>query len=253
MPTVEIVDRSSLMENLYQELVLDPRQTAIVTVDMHRGHLDMDVATMPASPEDAGRVIANGRAALDFARAHGVPVVHVILVYRRIPGLGSEGMVSPFWKAMHAGASDEDRLTPGRRSTVREHNIEGSPGTQIIADLYREGDYVIDNKKRLDCFYGTDLRFLLDTLGVRNVVLMGINTNTCVLNTSFTAFNFDYRVVVLSDCVASMYGDDLHALGLQNISRCLGWVITNDQFFEKIRSGAGPDCAPPTGARPAAK
>ena len=55
MPTVEIVDRSSLMENLYRELVLDPRQTAIVTVDMHRGHLDMDVATMPASPEDAGR------------------------------------------------------------------------------------------------------------------------------------------------------------------------------------------------------
>ena len=64
---------------------------------------------------------------------------------------------------------------------------------------------------------------------------MGINTNTCVLNTAFTAFNFDYRVVVLSDCVASMYGDDLHALGLQNVARCLGWVITNEQFFRKIK------------------
>lgn len=236
MATVDIVDRSSLVKGLYRELALDPKRTAIITIDMHRGHLDMDVATMPASPEDARRVIANGRAALDFARAQGIPVIHVVLVYRRIAGLGSEGMVSPFWMAMHAAMTDEDRLTPGRRSTVREHNIEGSPGTQIIPALYREGDYVIDNKKRLDCFYGTDLRFLLDTLGVKNVALMGINTNTCVLNTSFTAFNFDYRVVVLSDCVASMYGDDLHALGLQNISRCLGWVITNEQFVEKIRA-----------------
>jgi len=231
---IEIVDRSSLMNGLYDELELDARETAVVTIDMHRGHLDMDVATMPAQPEDAKRVIANARAALDFVRDKRVPVIHVILVYRRIPGLGSEGMVSPFWRAMHAALGERDRLTPGRTSTVREHNIEGSRGTEIIPELFREGDYVIDNKKRLDCFYGTDLRFLLDTLGVRNVVLMGINTNTCVLNTSFTAFNFDYRVVVLSDCVASMYGNDLHVLGLQNIARCLGWVITNEQLYEKL-------------------
>lgn len=238
MNSIEIVDRASLTQGLYRELKLDPRQTAIVAVDMHRGHLDMEVATMPAQPEDARRVIANARAALDFAREAGVPVIHVILVYRRIPGLGSEGMVSPFWHALHAAMSEKDRLTPGRNSTVREHNIEGTPGTEIIPELRRDTDYVIDNKKRLDCFYGTDLRALLDTLGVKNVVLMGINTNTCVLNTAFTAFNFDYRVVVLSDCVASMYGDDLHVLGLQNVARCLGWVISNKQFYEKIRDGA---------------
>ncbi len=194
----------------------------------------MDVATMPAKPEDAKRVVANAASVLDFARKNDIPVIHVVLVYRKIKGLGSEGMVSPFWKALHAAQGETDRLTPGRRSTVREHNLEGSPGTEIMPELYREGDYVIDNKKRLDCFYGTDLRFLLDLLKVKTVVLMGINTNTCVLNTSFTAFNYDYRVVVLSDCVASMYGDDLHTLGLQNISRCLGWVITNGQFFEKL-------------------
>jgi nicotinamidase-related amidase len=234
MATVNIVDRTSLTEGLYEELVLDPTKTAIVTIDMHRGHLDMDVATMPASPDDAKRVIANAHAALDFARSHGVPVIHVILVYRRLPGIGSEGMVSPFWQALHAAQGAEDRLTPGRKSTVREHNLVGSRGTEIIPELYRVGDYVIDNKKRLDCFYGTDLRLLLDSLVVKNVVLMGINTNTCVLNTAFTAFNFDYRVVVLSDCTASMYGDDLHVLGLQNVARCLGWVITNEQLFAKL-------------------
>jgi biuret amidohydrolase len=234
MKSVDIVDRSGLMSGLYRELSLRAEETAIVTIDMHRGHLDMDVATMPTQPEDARRVVANAREALDFARKARIPVIHVVLVYRRLPGLGSEGMRSYFWKALHAAQAETDRLTPGRKSTVREHNIEGSPGTQIVPELYREGDYVIDNKKRLDCFYGTDLRQLLDALGAKSVVLMGINTNTCVLNTAFSAFNFDYRVVVLSDCVASMYGDDLHVLGLQNVARCLGWVITNQQFFHKI-------------------
>jgi nicotinamidase-related amidase len=230
---VDIVDRSTLIAGLYKQLKLE--KPAIVAIDMHRGHLDMDVATMPAKPDDAQRVISKGREVLDHARTLKIPVVHVVLVHRRIPGVGTDAMVSPFWQAMHAAQGDTDRLVPGRKSTVREHNVEGSKGIEIMPELYREGDYVIDNKKRLDCFYGTDLQHLLTVLGVKTAVLMGINTNTCVMNTAFTAFNLNYRVVVLSDCVASMYGDDLHVLGLQNISRCLGWVVTNQQLFEKLK------------------
>ena len=50
--------------------------------------------------------------------------------YRRIPGLGSEGMTQPFWRAIHE-LSDTDRLTPGRASTVDGHNIMGSPGRML--------------------------------------------------------------------------------------------------------------------------
>ncbi len=238
MTTVEIVDRSSMIDKLRDGLVLKPRETAIVTIDMHRGHLDPKVATMAAKPEDATRVIAAAKKLLNLARASGIPVIHVKLVYRKIPGIGSEGMTQPFWRALHEMVSDEDRLTPGRRSTVDDHNLVGSPGTELIPELYADGDYVIDNKKRLDCFHGTDLKMLLEILGAKTVCLMGINTNTCVLNTAFTAFNNDYRVVVLSDCVASMYGDDLHELGLQNIVRCLGWTLNNLQFREKLELGA---------------
>jgi Isochorismatase family len=74
------------------------------------------------------------------------------------------------------------------------------------------------------------------------VYLMGINTNTCVLNKAFTAFNHDYRIVVLSDCVASMYGDDLHAVGLQNVARCLGWALGNEQFRERVENATGKSC-----------
>ena len=234
MTTVEIVDRSEMVEKLLDLLDLRAGETAMVTVDMHRGHLDQEVATLPASPQDSERVIAATRDVLGFAREHDIPVIHVIVTNREIPGLGDESLSAPFWAAMQKIADEKNRLAPGRKSTVRGHNIAGSPGTEIIPELLESSDHVIDNKKRLDCFHGTDLESLLHNLGARNVCLMGINTNTCVLNTAFSAHNKNYRAVVLSDCVASMYGDDLHELGLQNIKRCLGWVLTNDQFKAKI-------------------
>ena len=237
MTAVELVDRSSMIAALNAGLKIRPRETAIVTIDMHRGHLDMAVATMPTKPEDAARVIDNAQKLLSYARSLGVPVIHVKLVMRRLRNFGTETNNVPFWQALHQINNEKDRYTPGRASTVNEHNVEGSPGCDIIPQLYDDSDYVIDNKKRLDCFIGTDLDILPKSLHVRTVCFMGINTNTCVLNTSFTAFNLNYGVVVLSDCVASMYGDDLHVFGLQNVARCIGWVLTNDELKEKMEEG----------------
>ena len=234
MSQVEILDRSEMTDRLKTMIRLDPKDTAIVTIDMHRGHLDPEVATMPASDEDCEKVISNAEELLQFARGHQIPIIHVKLVFRKIPGVGSEGMTVPFWKALHDIQDEKNRLTLGRKSTVNDHNIMGEVTTQLIPSLYEDNDYVIDNKKRLDCFMGTDLKSLLDLLSVKNVCLMGINTNTCVMNTAFTAFNYDYSVIVLSDCVASMYGPDLHTLGLQNIFRCLGWVLDNEEFMDKV-------------------
>jgi nicotinamidase-related amidase len=185
MTSVALVDRSEMIDRLQAGLILEARRSAIVAIDMHRGHLDPAVATMAAGAEDARRVVAAAKELLAWARSHGLPVIHVKLVYRRIPGVGSEGMTQPFWRAIHE-LTERNRLTPGRPSTVDGHNIMGSPGTEIVPELFVEGDYVIDNKKRLDCFFGTDLHQLLQALGVKNVCLMGINTNTCVLNTAFT-------------------------------------------------------------------
>ena len=71
------------------------------------------------------------------------------------------------------------------------------------------------------------------------MILIGINTNTCVQCAAFEAFNRDLGVVVVSDCVHSMYGDDLHELGLENVARCLGWVLTVDELIEKLGGASG--------------
>lgn len=238
MATVEIVDRSEMIRKMKALLDINPRETAIVTVDMHRGHLDPAVATMPASQQDCERVIRATERLLRGARAAGIHAVHVVTVQRLIPGLGAEGRACPFWAKL-VQMAETDRWVPGKRSVLDQHNVEGSIQTQIIPSLYdKERDYVIDNKKRLNCFTNTDLEHLLRILGVKTVVLTGINTNTCVLNTAFSALDRDFAVVVIADCVASMYGEDLHAFGLQNIARCIGWVLTVEEFEEKVKAGA---------------
>ena len=76
--------------------------------------------------ETAERVIASARDVLGFARSRGLPVIHVVLTYRKIPGLGSEGMSAPFWAAISQITDEKNRLTLDRKSTVNEHNIVGS-------------------------------------------------------------------------------------------------------------------------------
>jgi len=214
------------------QLAMDPKSTALVLVDAHRGHLDPGVATMPVAPEDVPTVRAALARLVRGARAVGVPVVHVVMTHRRIPTEGAESMTNPFWRAVEAA---HQSLTPGRWSTIRGHNLEGTPQTEILPELGPEPtDYVILTKKRLSAFYGTDLEFVLRTRGVSTVLLAGINTNTCVLCTAFDAFNRDYAVVVARDAVASMYGPDLHLFGLENVGRCLGWVLTVDEILATL-------------------
>ena len=234
MKTIEIVDRSPMIEKLNAMLAIDPAKTAIVAIDMHRGHLDPDVATMPCSPEVCERVIENTERLLKFCRGIGLPIIHVAVVNREIRGLGSEASIRPFFQHMNRIKEETDRLAPGRKTTVIGHNMEGTVQTEIMPQLYDESDYVIDYKKRQDCFIGTDLELLLQALKADTVVLIGINTNTCVLNTAFTSANKNYKVIVISDCVGTMYGEDLHVMALQNISRCFGWVLTIDRFEQKI-------------------
>jgi len=245
----DIIDRREFVQALRGQLAVNPRRTAILAVDVHRGHLDPEIGTMPVASHDAARVRAACARLFAGARAAGVPVIYVLLTYRRTTPPGLESMGNPFWHAVEAAG---EFMTPGRRSTIIHHNQEGSPQTETPPELAPQpGDYVIRSKKRLSAFYGTDLDVLLRSLETETVVIVGINTNTCILCTAFDAFNRDLRVIVASDGVASMYGEDLHVFGLENLRRCLGWVLTTDEVLAALGAAqvqgqaAGPAARPP--------
>jgi biuret amidohydrolase len=226
------VDRRDMLRALNDALDLDPRRTAVITIDCQRSHLDLGVATMPVAPQAAASVVAARARLLRYARGCGMSVVHVLSQNRILPKGQPEALCNPFWAAVERS---HHSLIPDRESNVSRHNLIGTVQTQLMPELGPEpGDVLIDRKRRLSIYRDTDLDLTLRELGVDTVVLAGVDTSTSVLCAAFESLNRDLRAIVVSDCVQSLFGDDLHYFGLQNVARCLGWVLTLDELIAKV-------------------
>ena len=202
---------------------VDKVRAAIVAIDLHRGHLDMDVATMPATPEIAQQVVAANRTLFDWARTQSIPIVHLITQYRN----AEEIRMNAFWRTRA-----EDPNNP--RKNVLKHNIIGMPGGQVMPGLLDEKrDHVVNTKKRYNCFVATDLELLLKSLNVNTLIITGVNTNSCILSTVTAACSMDYAVIVPSDCVNTMDAPALHDAALLCIRTAFGFVMTSQEVMQR--------------------
>jgi nicotinamidase-related amidase len=188
----------------------------VLAVDMHRGHLDPAIATLPLPAERSRALIARTAPIFAAIRAAGIPLVQVVTVYRA----PHESESNPFWGAKRSAI----------RARSHEHNLAGSPGTQIVAELYAPSDIVVNSKKRYSPYLHTDLEFVLRDLGARTVLLAGVNTNSCILCAAFETVNRDFELVVMKDCVDSMDGEEAHRMALSLIETCLGRVMDWDEL-----------------------
>ncbi len=203
---------------------LDPRTTAVVSIDMHRGHLDDDPACPCPAPR-AREVVAPIDGFHDAARALGVRIVHVKSVLR--PD-GSDDLrgIPAAWRRTFP-------LHVGEIPNADAHALEGSKWTEWVTRV-EPGDLRVDSKRRLSAFYPTDLDFLLRNQRIETVVLDGGFTDCCVLNTAFDANNHNYRVIVLRDLVR---GTDtrLESAALAMVSLHLGLVMESRELLRQWR------------------
>src|SRR5580658_4505081 len=82
--------------------------------------------------------------------------------------------------------------------------VKGTWGAAIVDDLAPEtGDILVEGKRGLDTFASTNLDFILRSKGITTIVLGGFLTNCCVESTLRTGYENGYRVIALSDCVAT--------------------------------------------------
>ena len=149
--------------------------------------------------------------------------------------------ISPYRGCARRTRADDPAAS---RKNVERHNIEGSPGCTPIASLYdSERDWVVDTKKRYDCFIATDLDFVLRKHKVNTLFVTGVNTNSCVLCTAATANTLDYLPIVVEDCVGSMDGADRHEAALLCIRTALGFAMPQDAVFEALAANGFDDRA----------
>jgi biuret amidohydrolase len=205
-----------------QSVGVDDIRPAVLTIDLHRGHLDMEVATLPLPPGTAAKVVEANRVFLHVARELGIPVVHVVTQYRNKEEVAS----NPFWNAI-AGTS----VT---RGNILAHNVPGTVGPQLMPGIRSDGDVIVSSKRRYDCFLATDLEFTLRNLGCNTLLITGVNTNSCVLATTIIASTKDFACVVVEDCVDTVDGPDMHRAALECIERAFGWVSHSKEVFEHL-------------------
>jgi biuret amidohydrolase len=197
-------------------------KVAVIAIDLHRGHLDPSVATMPLTAEKCKQVIDANKVFFDECRKLNIPVIHLLTQYRN----EREILSNPAWSAR---ANDPNAT----RKNVGRHNLEGMPGVQVIPELYGN-DILIDTKKRYDCFVGTDLEFVLKANEIDTLWVTGVNTNSCCLATSIDASCRDFDVTMVSDCVDTMDGEYYHEAGLKVFERAFGKVKTAKELVSGV-------------------
>jgi nicotinamidase-related amidase len=198
---------------------------AVLTIDLHRGHLDPSVATLALPADSAAALIDRVVPLLDAYRSLGVPVIHVVTAYRN----REEILGNRYWR-VQAQRSDSPR------ARIAEHNLIGMPGLELMDGVYRTGDAIVQTKKRYDCLLGTDLEMVLRAGEHDTLLVMGVNTNSCVIATSIAASVRDYGVFVVEEGVDTMLDRSLHEAALAVIDASFGWVIAAQTTLDVLRA-----------------
>ena len=205
---------------------LDAGRTAVVSIDMHRGHLDPS-PECPCPAPRARDIVAPIDAFHDRVRALGIPIIHVRSALRR-GGVDDIKGISAAWRRTFP-------LYVGAIPNSDAHAIEGSPWTEFVTRVEPQ-DLLVATKKRLSAFYPTDLDFLLRNMRIEIVVLNGGFTDCCVLNTAFDASNHNYRVIVARDLVRGT-DDSLETAALAMVSLHVGLVVDSADLVTEWERG----------------
>ncbi|MEM2157917.1 MAG: cysteine hydrolase, partial [Sulfolobales archaeon] len=93
----------------------------------------------------------------------------------------------------------------GIKANVKKLGVfrRGTKGAEFIDELKPYIDIYVEGKRGLDGFHGTNLDVILRYRGIKNVAIAGFLTNVCVESTARTAFDLNYKVIIIKDCTAA--------------------------------------------------
>ncbi|KMZ63898.1 Peroxyureidoacrylate/ureidoacrylate amidohydrolase RutB [Zostera marina] len=157
-------------------------ETAMLVIDMQKEFiLPGRRLHVPGSSSIVPSVIT----AVSTARDRGIPVIWVV---REHDPYGRD--VEFFRRHLY-----EDGNGPIRK---------GSDGVDLVDGLsVEDGEYRLV-KTRFSAFFETHLNTVLHSIGIKNLVIVGVQTPNCIRQTVFDAVSLDYQqITVITDATAA--------------------------------------------------
>jgi biuret amidohydrolase len=109
---------------------------------------------------------------------------------------------------------------------------DGMP-SQLVPELQPVGDEICIIKTTDSALTGTNLRLILNNIGVRNVICCGIFTDQCVSSTVRSLADESFNVIVVEDCCAAG-SQELHEKELEIINMIYCHVMSSNELKEMM-------------------
>tara|TARA_B100001142_G_scaffold316997_1_gene357404 strand:+ start:518 stop:1216 length:699 start_codon:yes stop_codon:yes gene_type:complete len=224
-------DVGSYKNKMNSLLNLNFSNLCVLTVDMQNEYLNEEHGTSPLASDDIKNIIKSTTEFLTKMRINNVPIIHCYVVRRK------EEIKNNFFISPYIDVSQSNNLSQNIQAQARKkpERVEGTLSSMLPECFVGEGDFHVTSKRNFDSFHETELHQLISRiLGKENILICGVNTDTCVYGTTFGASNRGYKPILVEDCVGSMRGKEQHISALNIISKSIGWVIKKNEIYKKL-------------------
>jgi ureidoacrylate peracid hydrolase len=162
----------------------------------------------------------------------------ITLIQEMIPYLSrllevcrSAGISIIFTRMIHSVWTD----SPAWVDKLKSKNVrKGTWGCEFCPGFGPgEADWVVE-KHRYSAFVNTDLDTVLRARGIDTVIVTGVNSDQCVDATAKHAFQLDYYVLLVKDCIATDC-EDLTQAVLRMAEKSYAWVVSSKEIIEILK------------------
>ena len=218
----EIVDRVLARRGRYHLFdSLNPVETALVVIDMQGTFVE------PGSPAEvplSRNIVGPINELTDELRALGVTIVWMTHANAH------NSKASDWEMFFNHFVADEVR-----EKTIASLSPNGD-GQRVWRDLKVGDDDLQLIKNRYSALIpgSSQLERVLRSRGISNILIAGTKTNVCCEATGRDAMMLDYRVVMVSDCLAAL-SDDEHRASLETFIQQFGDVMSSSEVLAVLR------------------
>ncbi|MCI5075058.1 isochorismatase family cysteine hydrolase [Oricola sp.] len=219
-----------------QSVTIDANKTALLIVDMqndfcteggwlHSRGIDISPNREPIAPL---------KSLIGRCRESDIPVVWVNWGVRK-----DLLNIAPSLQHAHNPHGHETNLAqpvPGTRSEVI---ARGSWGAEVVDEIHPgDGDHQIV-KHRFSAFWDCETDAVLRNLGVKTLLVAGVNMDQCVMTTLEDATFLGYDTILLEDCTATTSPDYCVQAVLYNVKLLFGFVARSGAVHDALDAEKG--------------